>query len=51
MAPMASTVASMVASMVAPMVASLDWLKLMTAEPKSGDGRVDGLTQKWWVDL
>ena len=59
MAQIASTVALMVAStvatLVAPvasmasmdlMVASLDWLKLMTAEPKRGDERVDGLTQK-----
>ena len=31
---------------MASMVASLDWLKLMTAEPKSGDERVDGWTHK-----
>ena len=44
MAPMASLVASM-ASM-ASKGASLDWSKLMTAEPKSGDARFDGLTHK-----
>ena len=48
MAPMVAPMASLVAPMasMASMVASLDWLRLMTAEPTRGDERADGLTHK-----
>ena len=43
-APRALVVASMASK--ASMVAPLEWLKLMAAEPKSGEEQVDGLTHK-----